>query len=190
VPGYRRAHRLDESEGADPGARQQTVLGADAEDDVGGLGHRRGRTVGDRDDGGAALAREMQQLDGILRIARQGDADHRIPGAEPEETANRLFGSAVKRTSSAEALDRLARVYWFTIEFGVLREAGTVKAYGTGLLSSAGEVEAMHQAELKPLDADAASRHDYDPTRFQPVLFCADSFQAMYDTIRDHLVRW
>src|SRR5207249_12037325 len=46
---------------------------------------------------------------------------------------NRLFGQAVKRTTSSEALERLSRVYWFTIEFGVLSEDGKVKAYGTGL---------------------------------------------------------
>ena len=52
---------------------------------------------------------------------------------------NRLFGEAVSRTKDAAELDRLARVYWFTIEFGVLREDGRIKAYGTGLLSSAGD---------------------------------------------------
>lgn len=103
---------------------------------------------------------------------------------------NRLFGKAVKRTSSLEALNRLSRVYWFTIEFGVLRENGVVKAYGTGLLSSAGELEAMHQAELRPLDLETASRHEYDPTHFQPVLFCADSFETMYDTLHEFLVNW
>ncbi len=103
---------------------------------------------------------------------------------------NRLVGLAVKRTRSAEALDRLARVYWFTIEFGVLREAGALKAYGTGLLSSAGELEAMHNAELLPFDLEAASRQEYDPTRFQPVLYCADSFTAMFETLKDYLLRW
>lgn len=103
---------------------------------------------------------------------------------------NRLVGSAVKRTRSAEALDRLSRVYWFTIEFGVLREAGRLKAYGTGLLSSAGELEEMHGADLRPLDLEAASRHEYDPAHFQPVLFCADSFDAMYQTMREFLTRW
>lgn len=103
---------------------------------------------------------------------------------------NRLFGKAVKRTSSLEALNRLSRVYWFTIEFGVLREEGEVKAYGTGLLSSAGELEAMHNAELLSLDIERASRHEYDPTRYQPVLFCANSFETMYDSLREFLVAW
>jgi phenylalanine-4-hydroxylase len=103
---------------------------------------------------------------------------------------NRLVGRAVKRTKSTEALARLARVYWFTIEFGVLREDGKVKAYGTGLLSSAGELEAMHGAELRPLDLAAASRQDFDPTDYQPILFCANSFEEMYQTLRAYLIDW
>ncbi len=103
---------------------------------------------------------------------------------------NRLFGKAVKRTSSLAELNRLSRVYWFTIEFGVVRENGTLKAYGTGLLSSAGELEGMHSAELRPLNLEEASQHEYDPTHFQPVLFCADSFQSMYDSLHEFLVAW
>jgi len=103
---------------------------------------------------------------------------------------NRLFGKAVQRTTSADALEMLSRIYWFTIEFGALREDGAVKAYGTGLLSSAGEMAKMHEADLRPLDLDAAARLDYDPTHFQPVLFCADSFEAMYETLREYLVNW
>lgn len=103
---------------------------------------------------------------------------------------NRLVGMAVGRNRSTEAVSRLSRIYWFTLEFGVLREDGKVKAYGTGLLSSAGELEAMHKAELRPLDLEAASRTNYDPTDYQPVLFCADSFEAMYATLNDFLLRW
>jgi phenylalanine-4-hydroxylase len=103
---------------------------------------------------------------------------------------NRLFGEAVHRTMSDAEFARLARVYWYTIEFGVLREGGDVKAYGTGLLSSAGELEAMSRAELRPLDLEAASRLEYDPTKFQPVLFCADSFDAMCEALGDFLAGW
>ena len=103
---------------------------------------------------------------------------------------NRLFGEAVKRTTNAAEMDQLARVYWFTIEFGVLRENGEVKAYGTGLLSSAGELEEMHKAELRPLDLEAASKHTYDPTHYQSVLFCADSFDDMCRRLREFLSSW
>ena len=100
---------------------------------------------------------------------------------------NRLFGEAVRRARVASDIDRLSRVYWITIEFGVLREDGKVKAYGTGLLSSAGELAVMHKAELRPLDLAAAENHAYDPTHYQAMLFCADSFDEMYETLRAYL---
>ena len=101
---------------------------------------------------------------------------------------NRLFGEAVKR-STTDQLERLARIYWFTIEFGVLREDGEVKAYGTGILSSAGELESMKDAELRPLNLDAIREQEYDPTKYQPILFCADSFDSMYETLRGFLIK-
>jgi phenylalanine-4-hydroxylase len=101
---------------------------------------------------------------------------------------NRLVGGAVKRTTGTEVMERLSRIYWYTLEFGVLIEQHGVKAYGTGLLSSAGELEEMHSAELRPFDLEEASRLAYDPTRFQPVLFCANSFQEMYQQLRDYLI--
>lgn len=103
---------------------------------------------------------------------------------------NRLFGEAVRRTFSSDRLGLLSRLYWFTIEFGVLREGGKVKAYGTGLLSSAGELVEMHKATLRPLDPRAVFEQEYDPTRYQPILFCADSFEAMYEQLRDYLIGW
>ena len=116
---------------------------------------------------------------------------HAVTLASPRlAEINRLFGLAVNRTVREEELERLARIYWFTIEFGVLREHGDVKAYGTGLLSSAGELEEMHKAELRPLEIPVAANHDYDPTHYQSVLFCADSFDHMYETLREFLLRW
>jgi len=109
---------------------------------------------------------------------------------EPLAELNRLVGDAVRRTTSEEMLERLARIYWFTIEFGVLSEAGKVKAYGAGLVSSAGELDAMRRAELRPLDLEAAARQEFDTTTYQPILFCADSFESMYQTLRDYLIRW
>lgn len=116
---------------------------------------------------------------------------HAVTLASPRlAELNRLFGEAVSRTNVASELDRLSRVYWFTIEFGVLRENGGIKAYGTGLLSSAGELAEMHKAELRPLDLKAAANNVYDPSHFQAVLFCAESFDEMYERLREFLVRW
>ncbi|MEK6282064.1 MAG: phenylalanine 4-monooxygenase [Acidobacteriota bacterium] len=103
---------------------------------------------------------------------------------------NRLFGEAVKRSQTTEQLERLARVYWFTIEFGVVREDGAIKAYGTGILSSAGELESMKEAELRPLDLDAITLQEYDPTRYQPILFYAESFDEMCQILRGFLTSY
>jgi phenylalanine-4-hydroxylase len=103
---------------------------------------------------------------------------------------NRLFGEAVKRTVDGNRLALLSRLYWFTIEFGVLREGDQIKAYGTGLLSSAGELAEMHKAALRPLSLDMIFSQEYDPTRYQPVLFCADSFRDMRQALKDYLVQW
>ena len=116
---------------------------------------------------------------------------HAVTLASPRlAEINRMFGEAVKRTKSADDLDRLARVYWFTIEFGVLLENRQIKAYGTGLLSSAGELAEMHKALLRPLDLDAAANHVYDPTHYQSILFYAGSFNEMEHLLRSFLTRW
>ncbi|MCM3870246.1 MAG: phenylalanine 4-monooxygenase [Pyrinomonadaceae bacterium] len=145
---------------------------------------------------GAFLCTQYIRHHSTPHYTPEPDVVHEIVGhgvtlaCESLAELNRLFGKAVKRTTSAEALDRLSRIYWFTIEFGVLRESGKLKAYGTGLLSSAGELEAMHKADLRELDLEAISGHEYDPTHYQPVLFCASSFEGMFQTLRDFLVRW
>jgi phenylalanine-4-hydroxylase len=116
---------------------------------------------------------------------------HAVTLASPRlAEINRMFGEAVSRTKSSDQLDRLARVYWFTIEFGVLLENRQLKAYGTGLLSSAGELAEMHKAQLRPLDLEAAANHVYDPTHYQSILFYAGSFNEMEQLLRDFLTRW
>lgn len=103
---------------------------------------------------------------------------------------NRLFGDAVRCSTNTDELERLARLYWFTIEFGVIREDGEVKAYGTGILSSAGELASMKDAELKPLNLSDITAQQYDPTSYQPLLFCAESFDAMDQMLSDFLTEY
>jgi phenylalanine-4-hydroxylase len=74
------------------------------------------------------------------------------------------------------ALDRFSRVFWFTLEFGLVREHDELRTYGAGLLSSFGEIQAFRNAEVRPFDLDQMATLDYDITHFQKVLFAADSF--------------
>jgi phenylalanine-4-hydroxylase len=96
---------------------------------------------------------------------------------------NRLAGAAARRVTTAEALQVVADVFWFTVEFGVLWEEGSLKAYGAGILSSYGEIEEFGSMEIRPLDFAAMATIDYDITHYQPVLFAADSFGHMVDEV-------
>jgi phenylalanine-4-hydroxylase len=95
----------------------------------------------------------------------------------------RQAGLAAQRTETDEALQFLADVFWFTIEFGVLREEGEVRAYGAGILSSYGEIEEFRGADLRPLDLLEMGMLEYDITKYQPVLFCAESLDHLEDVV-------
>ena len=76
-------------------------------------------------------------------------------------------------------LDAFSRVFWFTLEFGVVREAGELRAYGAGLLSSYGEIQVFRDAEIRDWDIDAMATTAYDITTYQPVLYAAPSFERL-----------
>ncbi len=100
-----------------------------------------------------------------------------------------VAGAAGRRAGALggdDELQRFSRTFWFTLEFGVVEEAGELKAYGAGLLSSYGEIQEFRRAEIRPWDPDAMARTDYDISVYQPVLFAAPSFDEM---VRD-LTAW
>lgn len=104
--------------------------------------------------------------------------------ADPQlAEVNRLAGEAARRVQTPEGLQLVADVFWFTIEFGVLREDGEVRAYGAGLLSSFGEIEEFRHADLRPLDFGAMATQQYDITHYQPVLFAAESMGHLVDAL-------
>ncbi|MEY2469284.1 MAG: phenylalanine-4-hydroxylase, partial [Actinomycetota bacterium] len=61
-------------------------------------------------------------------------------------------GHASRRAESDAGLEFFSRVWWFTMEFGVVHEDGALKAYGAGLLSSFGEMDAFRAAEVRAWD--------------------------------------
>lgn len=108
---------------------------------------------------------------------------------------HRRAGVAARRLRSEDALRFLSRVFWFSLEFGVVVEDGALRAYGAGILSSYGELEQFRAMELRPLDIHEMGTVDYDITRYQPVLFRADSIAeieavvgAFFDTCTDESI--
>jgi phenylalanine-4-hydroxylase len=97
--------------------------------------------------------------------------------------------------ASDEEIERLARCYWFSVEFGLVREAGELKAYGAGLLSSFGELAYAcgercdgdpPEPELIPWDPAVAARRDFPITEYQPAYFVAESLQDAKARMHDY----
>ena len=96
---------------------------------------------------------------------------------------NRAAGRAARRLETDTGRDFFAHVFWFTIEFGVIREGGEVRCYGAGLLSSYGEIDEFRAADIRALDIAEMGTLDYDITRYQPILFAAESMDQLEDVL-------
>ena len=93
-------------------------------------------------------------------------------------------GRASLRATTDAELERFSRIFWFTMEFGVTMQRGSLRTYGAGLLSSYGEIQAFRNAEIREFDIEAMATFDYDITTFQDVLFGADSFGDVETELR------
>jgi phenylalanine-4-hydroxylase len=83
-------------------------------------------------------------------------------------------------------LDRLARLYWYTVEFGLAREAGGLKIYGAGILSSFGESRFSLESpkpNRRPFDLLEVLRTRYVSSEFQRSYFVIDSFEGLLEQV-------
>lgn len=101
-----------------------------------------------------------------------------------------LAGRAARSSGSDAALEAFSRVFWFSLEFGVLWEGDELRTYGAGLLSSYGEIQCFRDAEVRDLDLVAMATTDYDITQYQPVLFAARSFAHAEDVLSGFFAGW
>lgn len=95
---------------------------------------------------------------------------------------------AVQNVSEA---NELARLYWWTVEYGLIGDCENPRIYGAGLLSSVGESISCLQDDVKkiPFSLQACIETDYDITKPQPQLFVCRDFQELIDAILEYSKR-
>jgi phenylalanine-4-hydroxylase len=122
-------------------------------------------------------------------LVRFGDCAHtaaeRVAALRDEEERVQRVGSIFRA---------LARFFWFTIEFGLMRQPGErgFKAYGSGLLSSCGELaHSIESPEVQryPVQLEWVINQSFEIDHYQPLLFVVHSFEHLYELV-DRLELW
>ena len=120
-------------------------------------------------------------------LVRFGECAHTaadlVSAIRDEETRVHCLTSIIKA---------MARFFWFTIEFGLMRRKDGLKVYGSGLLSSYGEIShAIEAAEVQryPIELEWAINQAFEIDHYQPLLFTVDSFDHLFSLV-DRLEKW
>ena len=117
-------------------------------------------------------------------VAREA-ADH-VKGIQGEHDRLLHLESIIKA---------MARFFWFTIEFGLMRDkpgSNDLKVYGSGLLSSNGEIEhcvTSPQVQRFPFQLEWVINQYFEIDHYQPLLFIVDSFEHLFDET-NRLEQW
>ena len=120
-------------------------------------------------------------------LVRFGDCAHTaaeiVAGIKDEKEQIRRVTSIFKA---------MARFFWFTIEFGLMRGGGELRVYGSGLLSSYGEIaHAIDSPEVQryPIQLEWVINQYFEIDHYQPLLFIVDSFDHLFDLVGE-LEKW
>ncbi len=120
------------------------------------------------------------------------------------------YGKAALLCEDEHHVKRLSRLFWFTVEFGLIREDGRIKVYGSGLVSSHGEAEyslrgswekrargpesaadcrARDVAEYRPFDMERVCETDFEIDHYQPIYYVLESFEQLRDAMNAYAER-
>ena len=128
-----------------------------------------------------------------MEYTPEPDIFHDVFGHVPMH-AHPVFGSFLQHygqvcagLTDPEALERMGRLFWFTVEFGVMHQAGEVKVYGSGLISSHGECTHVVNGgpEIREFKLDRVLDTVVNVSEMQPVLYAIDSFEQIYEATRE-----
>jgi phenylalanine-4-hydroxylase len=95
------------------------------------------------------------------------------------------FGQAAILARTDAEVEAMARLFWFTVEFGLVREDGEVKVYGSGLISSHGDAANAlgSRCERRPFVLDDVLAQPFEIDRLQDVLFVVDRFSTLFTAV-------
>jgi phenylalanine-4-hydroxylase len=101
---------------------------------------------------------------------------------------SQFIGHGARRAND-EQLEALGRLYWFTVEFGLVEDGSDIKAYGAGLLSSFGELEHAFSdnVERRPFDLEQVINTSYDYSDMQSILYVIPSYAELKDVTRKYI---
>jgi phenylalanine-4-hydroxylase len=89
---------------------------------------------------------------------------------------------------NASCIDLIERFYWYSIEFGLVKENGETKILGAGIISSFGETNRIFESDdvvIKPFNLNEILYLPFDKSALQPVYYVAESFNELYDAVKD-----
>lgn len=99
------------------------------------------------------------------------------------------YGQAALHTHDPVHTERLARLFWFTVEFGLIRESGRLKLYGSGLISSEGEGHhALESPDVdrRPFNLEKVCSTSFEIDKYQPILYVLESFEQLRDAMNTY----
>ena len=102
------------------------------------------------------------------------------------------YGKAALYTDSEYHTERLARLFWFTVEFGLIHEGGKLKLYGSGLISSEGEGHhALESGDVdrRAFDLEKVCDTSFEIDHYQPILYVLESFEQLRDAMSTYAER-
>ncbi|MGB3801418.1 MAG: phenylalanine 4-monooxygenase [Lewinella sp.] len=107
--------------------------------------------------------------------------------------AQKLGALGVRYAHDEQKITQLQRLYWFTIEFGVMRQNGELKIYGAGICSSPQETKHVFEnadVEVVDFDLDSVMAQDYVIDKVQMKYFAVDSFASLFSAVDELEERW
>lgn len=132
--------------------------------------------------------RKMKELDYLEEPDMFHDVFAHVPLLTNQAFVNfleELSLIGLKYVGNAYAIELLARIYWFTVEFGLIREPEGLRIYGAGILSSAGETRFSLSEEPPKYDFDVRTlaQTDFRKDVFQDRYFVIESYEQLYESV-------